>query len=279
MLTKRGFTMIELLIALVLMGIVSTAIYTLLVNNQRLYRQQTLRIELNDNLRSATAILPADLRELNSGDPLGSDIQEMTASSITYKAMRNLYVLCMDANAGNLYLDATLTGLRGLEPDHDSLLVFADNDPNIMTDDRWLHVDVTQVQPGNVCNGQPGINVSVSPAIPAAANVVAGSPVRGFEMVQAASYADAAGVEWLGARRYSKASLWTDMQPVVGPLQTGGFRLSYFDASGIATANPSLVARIDMTVIGKTSQPVRLDGGVVGYLVDTLTTQVALRNR
>ncbi len=34
---RRGFTMIEVLVALVLLGLVSAALYRVLVNNQRLY--------------------------------------------------------------------------------------------------------------------------------------------------------------------------------------------------------------------------------------------------
>ncbi len=276
--------MVELLIALVLMGIVSTAVYTLLVNNQRLYRQQTQRIELNDNLRSATAILPTDLRELDAADPGGSDIFEMTASSISYKAMRNLYIVCQPApgtaaSGGDLTLDASLVGLRGAVPEFDSLLVFSDRDPMIMSDDRWLHVDLTQVQTGNNCpNNAPSIKVSVSPAIQVADGVFFGAPVRGFELVQIRSYQDASGVDWLGARRFSKTNGWSDIQPVVGPLQTGGFRLAYYARDGTVTTNPALVARVGITVIGRTSQPVRLNNGTMGYLADSLVTYVALRN-
>ena len=46
--------MIELLVALVLLGIVSTAIYRVLVNNQRLYMAQTQRIDLSQNIRAPT---------------------------------------------------------------------------------------------------------------------------------------------------------------------------------------------------------------------------------
>src|SRR5436309_10874376 len=42
---RSGFTMVELLVALVLLGIVSAALYRVLVNNQRLYMAQTARIE------------------------------------------------------------------------------------------------------------------------------------------------------------------------------------------------------------------------------------------
>jgi len=56
---RRGFTMIELLVALVLLGLVSAALYRVLVNNQRLYMDQTARIDLSQNIRAAGTILPA----------------------------------------------------------------------------------------------------------------------------------------------------------------------------------------------------------------------------
>jgi len=41
LLGRRGYSIIELLIALVLLSMVSAAIYKVLVNNQRLYLAQT----------------------------------------------------------------------------------------------------------------------------------------------------------------------------------------------------------------------------------------------
>src|SRR5258708_2122871 len=95
---RKGFTLIELLVAMMLMGIVALAIYNALVMNQRVYRQQSERIDLDQNLRSGISFLPSDLRELDPGDPAGSDIQTMTAGSITYKAPRSLYALCQAPN-------------------------------------------------------------------------------------------------------------------------------------------------------------------------------------
>ncbi len=279
MLNRRGFTLAELLIALVLFGIVSTAIYQVLVNNQRLYRQQTQRIELTDNIRSATAILQTDLRELNAADPLGSDIVEMTDSSLTYKAMRSLYVTCQPVSGGTVILDTTMIGLRGLDAEFDSLLVLADLNTQLASDDVWRHVNVTAVQRSTSCpSGQPSINVSVSPSIAGTDSALAGYPVRGFEVVDVRRYADASGAIWLGSRRYSKSTGWSALQPAVGPLATGGLRFTYFARDGSITSNRSLVARIGITVVGRTSQPVRLNDRTTGYLTDSLTTYVALRN-
>src|SRR5205807_10016442 len=84
-LTRRGFTLVELLVALVLLSVVTAALYRVLVNNQRLYQAQTQRIDLQQNIRAAANILPAEFRELDASD---GDIQAMSATSINIRAMR-----------------------------------------------------------------------------------------------------------------------------------------------------------------------------------------------
>lgn len=290
MLTRspRGFTLAELLVALVLFGIVSTAIYQLLVNNQRLYRQQTQRIELNDNVRSAVAIFPAELRALDAADPSGSDIIEMTDTSVAYKAVRVLRWTCDSLETGTqLSMDTTVYALRTIDPSYDSLLIFADSNPMRREDDHWYHADVTSApQSGSGCtNGAVKLNIALN--LPRASSntqlvarddVLMGSPVLAFELVRMMSYQDTFGDTWLGMQRYRKTSGWSTLQPVVGPLQSGGLRFTYYDASGAATTDPSQVARIEIAVIGRTSQMLRLSTGHMGYLLDSLATQVALRN-
>src|SRR5204862_6137836 len=90
--SRRGFTMVELLIALVLLGLVSAALYRVLVNNQRLYMAQTQRIDLSQNIRAAANILPAEFRELDAAD---GDITAMSATSISIRAMRWLSFVCV----------------------------------------------------------------------------------------------------------------------------------------------------------------------------------------
>ncbi len=91
LLTRRGFSLIELMIALVLLGLVSAAVYKVLVNNQRLYLAQTQTIDLQQNIRAAAAILPAEFRELDAAD---GDITAMGPDSIRMRAMRQLSFLC-----------------------------------------------------------------------------------------------------------------------------------------------------------------------------------------
>src|SRR5438552_15649563 len=82
---RRGFTMVELLVALVLLGLVSAALYRVLVNNQRLYMAQTQRFDLSQNIRAAGSILPAEFRELDAFD---GDILAMLATCLLVRAHR-----------------------------------------------------------------------------------------------------------------------------------------------------------------------------------------------
>src|SRR3989442_3377176 len=96
-LTRRGFTMVELLVALVILGFVSAALYKVLVTNQQTYLAQTQRIDLQQNIRAAATVLPAELREINAAGIPGAahgDLRGMLSTSLTIRAMSGLGFLC-----------------------------------------------------------------------------------------------------------------------------------------------------------------------------------------
>jgi prepilin-type N-terminal cleavage/methylation domain-containing protein len=282
---RRGFTLIELLVGVILVGIVSLSIYQLLINNQRMYRQQTERADLNTTLRGAVAIVPTELREANARDTVESDITVLSPTSVTFKAMRTLHFLCavpVDNGA-----TGTLTvwrnpsfGMRGLDPARDSVVLFAEGDPATRTDNYWLHANLASIATGTACPGGAAsvtLNLASVHPVGGLGAVTDGAPVRAFEVVQLLTYTDAGGESWMGARRFAKGGGWTTTQPVLGPLESGGLTLSYFDTLGAATTTPSEVARIGISVSGMTREPVRTAGGLQ-HVIDTLSTQVALRN-
>src|SRR5438874_7291355 len=136
---RRGFTMVELLVALVLLGIVSAALYRVLVNNQRLYQAQTARIDLSQNIRAAGSILPAEFRQLDASE---SDISAMSATSISIRAMRWLGFACTPPVLGGALNGTSLIvrggapgqpvfyGARGIDNTKDSLLIYYDGNVN-----------------------------------------------------------------------------------------------------------------------------------------------------
>jgi prepilin-type N-terminal cleavage/methylation domain-containing protein len=282
---RRGFTLVEVLVAMVLAGIVTASIYQLLVSNQRVYRLQTERADLNADLRAALAILPSELREISATDTTESDLISMTSSAVTFKAMRTLHFLCEDPPTGTgssgtiVVYRALQYGLRALDATRDSILVFAEGDTSARGDNYWVHANASGVS-ATVCpDGSAGMAISLNGVSPAGGldDVMAGAPARGFEVEEVRSYPDANGDLWLGLRQYGTGSGWGTTQPLLGPLAASGLQFSYFDSVGATTAIPTQVFSIGLTVIGSTDETV-VSGADTRRLEDTLTTRIAIRN-
>jgi prepilin-type N-terminal cleavage/methylation domain-containing protein len=297
LLGRRGFTLIELMIALVLLGIVSTAVYKVLVNNQRLYLAQTQQIDLQQNMRAAATILPAEFRELDAAD---SDIVAMAPTSITIRSPGKLAFICnppvLGGGVGQVQFTVRTTPIFGRNATfsvNDSLLIFWEGNPGSRTDDRWLPAQIKAVAnlpqcadsgaggAGTVPN--PGITLTMQPQwindatinIPSA--ITAGSPVRGFRSVKYAVFQSPTDNNWyLGQQNLSAGGT---MQPLIGPLTgSNGMTLSYFDSVGVATAAITQVAQIEIVLRARTASPVRGATGPQAYKVDSVVTRVALRN-
>ena len=292
--SRRGFTMLELLVALVLLGLVSAAIYRVLVNNQRLYTAQTQRIDLSQNIRAASTILPAEFRELDAFD---GDIAAMTATSIDIRAMRWLSFVCvppiLDGNPagrqmiirGNGVGTPMFFGSRYINENRDSLLIYLDGNQTTRLDDYFVPARLPST-PGNqqcpavgAIPAQPGTRVlfdgNFLPGTNVPGAITVGAPVRGFERVRYALYQPSGDTSWYIGFQPAGQS----MQPLVGPVLANGLTFQYFNAAGAVTAIRTQVARIDITVRARTSQAVRAGGQAPrSAIVDSITTSVALRN-
>ena len=291
LLARRGFTLVELLVALTLLGIVSTAIYKVLVNNQRLYLAQTQTIDLNQNLRAAAAILPAELRELDAVD---GDITFMGPDSIRIRAMRQLAFVCttpqLAIGLGQIVVTIRTTPIYGNRQTFsrgDSILVYWEGNPQTRNDDQWLNAQLQGDPVAGVCpdSGVPPSPAYVlslqpqwinDPSLNKPGAILNGSPVRGFDKVVYRSYQSSDGSWYLGQRN---ATAGTAIQPVVGPLiGPNGLTFTYYDAGGAVTNVPTQVAQIEIVLRARTASPIRGGTGVQDYKVDSVVTRVALRN-
>lgn len=292
-LTRRGFTLIELMVALVLMGLVSTAVYKVLVSNQRLYLAQTQQIDLQQNIRAAATILPAEFRELDAAD---GDITGMGPDSIRMRAMRQLAFVCntpaLGGGIGQLDLTIRATPMYGNRLSFaagDSLLVYWEGDPSKRSDDIWLPAQVQSIlATGAVCNDSgptlhQGFSLRMQPnwinnaALNIANAITRGAPVRGYDKVVYRTYQAADGNWYLGQRNPAQGGT---IQPVIGPLiGANGVTFSYYDSIGAVTNLPTQVAQIEIVLRARTASPIRSGGaGVQAYKVDSMVTRVALRN-
>lgn len=281
MANRRGFTLAEIMIALTMMLIITGAVYRLMLSTQRLSRGQAERVSVQSNIRMGSLLVLSDLRELNTvpGGPADqNDILAMAASDITYRAMRGMGTICQAPAATEVRLSrSSFTGYRDPEAARDSLYVFLEGNPDTETDDAWLPVAITNVSTSTACPGTVGAGITLTtPNTAALVGLATGTPVRFFEVMQIKLH-EADGRSWLGARSVSAGQA---IQPVLGPLAAeNGFLLSYSTAAGAATADPTAVKSIQVTLRGVSDNAVhRGIEGDMTQLQDELVSQVSLRN-
>ena len=288
LLGRRGFTLVELMIAIVLLGIFSAGLYKVLLNNQRTFAAQTQRIDLQQNIRAAASILPAEFREMDAGD---SDIVAMDSASITFRAMRQLGFICLApvlGAAGNITFtvrQAPMYGNRQTFTAGDSLLIYYEGNPASRSDDQWVRGGVVSSANLNcpAPDNKPGFQlvVTMRPWPASAPNVVgaitSGSPLRRFDVVK--YYVAQSGTDnfWYLTQQVNGAT----GQPLVGPLSGAtGLALTYYDSTGTtATADRTMVALIGIKVRARTTQLIRqANDAALAYKQDSITVQVAVRN-
>jgi prepilin-type N-terminal cleavage/methylation domain-containing protein len=289
---RHGFTLVELLIALVLFLIVSAATFQLLQNTQRVARAQAERTDMQSNMRAGALILPAELRSVgydrdvtNTGNPAGTvmaDILGMAADSIAFRAVRSSGIVCNVA-ANTYVIDnggaGFYTGYRAPVPGRDTLMVYGELDPGTSSDDAWFRKRITGTGAGNCTatyGARAGTALTTDDAVPGD-SVVIGAPFHTFEVMSYKLLQGADNRWYLNARSMSTPG--SSYQPMLGPLAPQGFQLEYYDANGAVTAVPSSVRSIQITLISQSSSRVSGMGSSNQQVqFDTLVTRVALRN-
>ncbi len=277
-----GFTLIELMIAIVLAGIVLGSIYSTLQNNQRFYRSESQVLDVQQGVRAVAQLLPSELREV---DAVAGDIVAMGTDSITIRALRNTYFVCAPPSVASgkiIVRNDRIYGYRSVDPARDRVLVFREGNPNIMSDDQWVDFTILNANSSGACTdgSGTGTNFNLSGTTSQLDSVTVGSPVRTYEEITYRLYVDSAGVGWLGVENYVNGS-WTTVAPVAGPLNsTGGIALSYYDSTGTATATATSVAQIQLLVRGMSAAPIQIQGRRANLqkYQDSMTVRVALRN-
>ncbi|MFQ5858866.1 MAG: PilW family protein [Anaerolineae bacterium] len=116
---QRGFTLVELLVALAVVGLVMAAVVTLYVTGSRIYTAGTGRADAQQAARAAMVMLAEDLRLAGSGYPTVSGLPKITAAtatSITFwgDLTNGSTILSQDVNAGDTAL--AVDSAAGVKP-------------------------------------------------------------------------------------------------------------------------------------------------------------------
>jgi type II secretory pathway pseudopilin PulG len=305
-------TLVELLIAITLLSVVMGTILTVVMRQQRFYRSASEIMETRSQLRSATSILPVELRGVSTqirdaaGNIVGSDILSMGPNMIEFRSTFGTGVICDVAGATvTLYPDVLASnGLRFggflYEPAAGDLVYLLNNGAGGSSDDTWdQRVATAATTTTAACTAGLAGGTAADLALPrreltlaAASGAVVGAPVRVARTVKYELYKDAtSGLWYLGQSVMDAAGVYPSREPVSGPYlpattdsTTSGLFLRYLDVNGNIITTTDLAAResvtqVDIIVRGQTTNDVYGSGFGTGNKVDRQNVSVAIRNR
>lgn len=306
---RRGFTLVELLIAMTMLAVVGGTIVTMLNGQQRFVRAASDIGAMRSQLQTAAVILPADLRAISAS---GADIRSMSDSSVQVRATIASSIVC--AIAGNVVtlapdsplqsstssgtVDVKLTSIMLPPAAGDSIFLWDQDSTRWGNGAATTPYGITGVATSTCAtlNGQPF--ASSGPALqltlgatPSATGVAVGTTVRVVRDVRYGLYQSSADNQWyLGYRDYNSTD-FTGYENVAGPFRpyasgatsTSGVRFAYFDTTGTEITDytqVARVARIQTTAQAQTNTPVSLSGSLDSKQhEDWLRVGVSIRNR
>jgi prepilin-type N-terminal cleavage/methylation domain-containing protein len=277
--SRRGFTLVELMVATVAMLIVGGAAHQLLQNTQQLTRAQTEQLEVQSNVRGGVIAVVNELRELGTsegGTGALNDLLSIGPTGLTYRAMRGMGFTCQSSTAGEVRISrGSFSGHRTPQAGRDSAFLLIDGDPNV--EPTWVPLAITTVSTASSCPGVAGPAITLSVvSSDSIAGAAAGRPVRIYEIMELRLY-ESEGSTWLGMRSVSTNEA---IQPLFGPLSDShGFRLEYLDWNHSPVSDRTAVKTIRVSVRGSSAALARTrQHPGAGSSELELTTQVGLRN-
>jgi prepilin-type N-terminal cleavage/methylation domain-containing protein len=226
--TRRGFTLVELLVVVVLGAFIVSATYQVLITTTRTYSVNNARIQGQQNLRAGLDVLFGELREISTSQ---GDILAMASDSVTFRAQRTMGLSCeVDYTTTPPTLSTYKFGTDVadfLVPTFavgDTVWIFFDNRTDRANDDEW-HTGIIQSIGTADCDGDgsftdqtlmvPEVGTWAAAADPD--TVREGAIVRGYESYTYGLYT-IDGEAYLGRRLAVGAG---SPEPLVWPLLPG----------------------------------------------------------
>lgn len=250
-LNRRGFTLVELLVAAVVSGVLAVLTGGLVAASASRLRDRSERMALEHSLRVSLGAASALLEPLGADSGAGPDLSQIAPGSFVARASRASGVLCgaapdlLRVRAGAQWWRA----VRGLVAGRDSLLLATQGGA-----DRWITAPLLGPPASGTCPDGSAAFLLPTVVPPAAADQIGpGSPLRVFEPVELRIYASGSA-SWIGLRQLQTGEA---IQPLAGPFVGAGLDLAYTDWTAMP-ATGSAVAMVTLLVRGLTSR----DGGV-----------------
>ena len=299
MTTRRGLSLVEIMVALVLLGIVATGIMTVVMRQQQFYRSATEVIDTRSQIRQAASVVPVDVRGVSS---VGGDILNMSDSSLDVRGNIGSGLICSHGGssvtippinlANGRYFTTFLT-----RPKVSDVIIILDDKAAGNQDDDWVPYTISSID--STTSGCTSFTDATADAgkyryvynftTPLSATIIDGAPLRMARGVKYSIYKSASdGLWWMGYRECrGDGSACDAVQPVSGPYKpyvpndtiNSGVSFVYRDSTGAITTNKANVARVELFIHGQTQGAVALGGGKSKPYSDYMKVTIALRNR
>lgn len=285
---KRGHTLLELIIALGVGGLVIFLGAAIGFRHQRFHRDIVIAVEQAERLDQLVALMPISLRSIAPGE---GDVAVARDTALEFRATIATAVLC--DSGGSDALLAPLAGPPALgsilaRPEPGDTAWFLDA---AGASESWVARAILGVRDSTAqCRiggavpfgAAPRGSVALRLASPAPAGT---SVVRVTRPWRYSLYRAADGGWYLGAKEWNAAlARFNTIQPVAGPLASasaGGLRFRYFDSLGAAL--PAVPP--DLRRIAAIEVALRVDSIVPGKYAHAASVRsrasavIALRNR
>ena len=299
--SRRGFTLVELLVAIVLLAIVAGGMMGIIVRQQQFYSGSAGVLETRGSVRDGMAMITSDLRSLS---PSKLDIYAMGRTFIEFRLNTGAATVCtisVDRKTVTvpplvLSTNTGLTSWISAPQNGDSVFVYdADTSANA-SDDKWDANQLTAAATsGASCPNSTGFTTTAGEAgsgwqVPMhdalAATVQVGAALRFFRRARYQLFQASDGLWYLGFYDClpTRSPACTTLEPVSGPYLPAansgpsGLELTYYTASGAVTTDVTLVRRIGIVTRAQSRSIVHTPGRAQGYYQDSLSVFLAVRN-
>src|SRR5215210_2597551 len=162
----RGFTLVEITVALGIMLIVTAAVHRVLIVTQRSSRVQLAQLNLQSNVRTAVLVTANELRGLSTvpgGSSAQNDLIVLTPTGLTYRAARGFGFLCQAGTAGQLQIArGSFSGYRDPQPGRHIAYLFLEGSSPLATDDAWAPRTISDVSTGSACPAASGPAITIT---------------------------------------------------------------------------------------------------------------------
>ena len=298
--TRAGFSLVETLITIMILGIIGTALTRVMIKQQQSYKDTSNQANMQREIRLTSSMLPAELRSMSSS---GADIIEMGEDKVTFLANIGSGIICDKVGNTHVILtplssaNITTTNWYSQPVNGDSIFMYNDSLSTGADDDVWVRRDVVSAAPSSNCPGLP----YTDPVLDAGKtrwkfgvgglgvpdSVRLGAVVRFARPVRYSIYQAASGKWYIGYQEYVGGT-WTQTEAVGGPYKRfiagdanpSGLQFRYYDSLG--TRLTSLANRLDVSRIDAF---LRTDAGLAAVterrprtLQDSVMMRIAVRN-